>query len=427
MNHLFSASVLAGSKALLTLFNSCSEAPNQQPNILFIIADDLGYEMLGAYGNPNPLTPNLDKMAEEGILFERAYASPVCTPSRVSFYTGYYPVSHGFTNVIPVHVGRKDKVDFDEWTTYAVKLRELGYHTAVTGKWQLAPLEYFPEHCREGGFDSWCIWQIWKDGEKTTRYWDATYNHDGNIREDAKDRFGPDMLTEYVINEMAKASERNQPFCVHHNMVLPHVPIVQTPLDKELGREGSLDNMIWYMDLQIGKLLNAVDSLGLSDNTIIIFVGDNGTQARDARKINDGWVTGGKWSLTDGGTHVPLIIKWDGRISPGKRASSLIDITDIYATLCELGGVPESRYKNVDAISFSNILFGEGDYQNRDYVTGGINGRHFVFDGQWRFLSQDSSLIDGRFLPLEQPADMTEEIAKEAHERLLGIWDALQN
>ncbi len=421
----FNTQIFASGTALISLFSACSE-PNNQPNILLIVADDLGYEKLGCYGNPVSPTPNLDRMANNGMLFERAYASPVSTPSRMSLYTGYYPINHQYTNVIPVHIGTKEAVDFNQWSTYAQILRENGYHTAVTGKWQLGALEFHPDHCREGGFDSWCVWQIWKDNAKTTRYWNATYNHDGKIREDAKHRYGPDILAEYVIEEMAKANKRKQPFCIQHNMVLPHTPILDTPLDRELGREASLDNMIFYMDLIVGKLMDAIDSLGIAENTIVLFIGDNGTEAQQPRKTINGWVDGGKWSLTEGGTHVPFIVQWAGKIVKGRRISSLIDITDLFATLCDLSGVKPEKYKGVNSISFTRLLFGEENYPDRNYVTGGINKNHYIFNGQWRFLSHDSTLYDCRQLPIEKISDLSEPEAIDAYNELLKIWDSFQ-
>lgn len=190
----------------------------QPPNFLFIVADDLGYEKLGCYGGIGVQTPNLDQLATSGIRFSRAYTSPVCTPSRMSIYTGQYAHRHGYTEVLPVHLGTREAVDFEQFTSYAQLLRAAGYHTAVTGKWQLATLEYHPDHCQQAGFESWCVWQIWKDGAKTKRYWEVTYNQDGAIVPVDSNTFGPDLMAHYVIGEMTKATNRGQPFCIQHNM-----------------------------------------------------------------------------------------------------------------------------------------------------------------------------------------------------------------
>ncbi|MEM6690195.1 MAG: sulfatase-like hydrolase/transferase, partial [Planctomycetota bacterium] len=225
-----------------------SPSYSTQPNILFILADDLGYEALGCYGGQDFKTPSLNRMASEGVLFRRAYASPVCTPTRVSLHTGKYVSNHGHLGVLPVHKGTNRKVDFESMPTFAQSIRQKGYATSVTGKWQLATLEIWPEHIRESGFDSWCVWQIWREGKKTLRHWTPTFNQDGKIREDVADRFGPDVLVEYVVGQIKHARRKGKPFFILHNELLPHDPIIETPMDRQLGRSAKLDHMIQYMD-----------------------------------------------------------------------------------------------------------------------------------------------------------------------------------
>jgi arylsulfatase A len=198
----------------VTVAGSAADPPDSQPpNILLLLADDLGYETLGCYGGKDFQTPNLDRLAIEGMKFNRAYTSPVCTPSRMSLYTGTYVSRHGYYNVLPVHRGTRKAVDFrNRCTTFPQLLRKAGYRTLVTGKWQLATIEFHPEHCRDAGFNSWCIWQIWRQGAKTTRYWNPCFNHDGQVRDDIADRFGPDVLADYVIDEMQTAVAAKRPF-----------------------------------------------------------------------------------------------------------------------------------------------------------------------------------------------------------------------
>ncbi|MCA9069112.1 MAG: sulfatase-like hydrolase/transferase, partial [Planctomycetaceae bacterium] len=239
------------------------KADPNAPNIVLLFADDLGYEALGCYGGKEFSTPNLDRLASQGMRFRRAYTSPVCTPSRMSLYTGRYTSRHGYYNVLPVHVGTKQAVDFRQrFATFPQVLRDAGYATSVTGKWQLAALEFHPDHCRDAGFDSWCVWQIWRNGAKTTRYWNPCLNHDGRLRDDIGDRFGPDVLADYVISQMQTAVKENCPFYIHHNMLLPHWPILETPNEKASGEKPSLDRMITYLDGLVGRIVGAVDELG---------------------------------------------------------------------------------------------------------------------------------------------------------------------
>jgi arylsulfatase A-like enzyme len=252
-----------------------SAAAFDKPNILFIFADDIGYEALNSYGGLDFKTPELK--AADGMRFSRMYTSPVCTPSRVSMHSGLYVPRHGHYGVLPVHQGTKKIVDFKRFPTYAQQLRGNGYLTSVTGKWQLATLEHHPDHIRDSGFDSWCIWQIWRQGKKTERHWGPVYNEDGAVRDDVAKRFGPDVLAEYVIEQMTEAKAASKPFMILHNELLPHWPIVETPDDRAQKRKPDLAGMISYMDKLVGRLLHAVEELGIRDNTYVLFMGDNGT------------------------------------------------------------------------------------------------------------------------------------------------------
>lgn len=369
------------------------------PNILILFADDLGYEALNCYGGLDFETPHLDRLAAEGMRFTRAYTSPVCTPSRMSLYTGTYTSRHGHYGVLPVHKGTRQAVDFrSRHRTFAQLLREAGYATSVTGKWQLATLEYHPEHCREAGFDSWCVWQIWRNGAKTTRYWDPCLNHDGKVREDIADRFGSDVLHEYVIGQMESAVAEGRPFYIHHNFMLPHWPVTATPDDKAAsggaGREGSLAGMIRYLDKLCGDLVETVDEMGIADNTWIIFMGDNGTEAfGEPRRTTAGLVEGGKRDLTDAGTHIPLIVRRPSTLEAGQVCDDLIDIADWFPTICELTGVTIPDEVIIDGVSFAGRLL-RHEPSPRRWVTGGYGGKMSVFDGTVRVT--DGQAVDQR-------------------------------
>ena len=400
------------------------QQPNA-PNILLIVADDLGYEKLGAYGGINVSTPHLDQMAKEGMKFDRVYTSPVCTPSRMSLYTGQYAHQHGYTSVLPVHEGSREAVDFENtYPTYAQYLQAAGYYTAVTGKWQMAALEYHPEHCKSAGFDSWCVWQIWKDGSKTKRYWDATYNLDGSIVPADSSVFGPDLMADYVIDVMKKAKAKGQPFCIQHNMVLPHVPIVHTPEERRTQAKPSLDLMITYMDKIAGQLIASVEQQNMLDNTYIIFVGDNGTQSKTTRPTIAGAVSGGKWELNEGGMHVPLLITGPG-IKAGSTYSGLVDMVDLFPTLFDIAKVDIPKAININGQSFFPVLTGK-EMTKRPWVTGGINANFAVFDGKWRLDHQNEKLVDCRALPKEQAADENDPAAKAARAKLLPILNKLR-
>ncbi|MEM7602844.1 MAG: sulfatase-like hydrolase/transferase [Verrucomicrobiota bacterium] len=393
---------------LLAVATVLANSEEGKPNILFIVADDLGYEKLGCYGGLEADTPNLNRLAEEGMRFSRAYGSPVCTPTRMSIYTGLYPTRHGFTSVLPVHNGTKQAVDFKNgFATYATQLREQGYLTSVTGKWQLATLELHPNHIRDAGFDSWCVWQIWREGAKTIRYWDPTLNEEGQILEGLINDFGPDVLVRYVVEQMEEAKAAGRPFMIHHNMLLPHEPIIETPDDRILGNRASLDSMINYMDRLIGQLVRAVDELGLAENTCIFFLGDNGTDTIDQkRKTRFGTVHGGKRTLDDGGTHLPLIVRWKGRIEGGGVAEDLVDVVDLFPTFCEMSGAPLPKSAPLDGVSMAGRIF-RGEPVGREVTVAGFRNEFSVFDGRWR-LNSNGALLDAVALPDETKVEETE-------------------
>ncbi|WFB34486.1 sulfatase-like hydrolase/transferase [Kiritimatiellota bacterium B12222] len=398
-------------------------AENTPPNILIIFVDDLGYEAVGAHGGLSYATPEIDTMASEGLTFTRAYTSPVCTPSRVSLHTGLYTSDHGWTDVLNVHLGTSDKVDFTSLHTFAQLARDAGYATSVTGKWQLATYLYHPNHLIEAGFDSWCFWQIWDGEAKTERYWNPSLNRDGNVLEDLEDAFGPDVLKEYVIEKMTEARDEEKPFLIVHNEMLPHTPIVSTPDDIAAGRPMSLENMIAYMDKLTGELLEEIESLGIRENTYVFFIGDNGTDTHATRQTIEGTVTDGKRDLTDGGTHVPFIVWGPASIPQGERAHDLVDITDMFPTICALAGIPIPEDIPYRGRSIVPQMAGRRGAP-RAWVHQGIGNKQSIFDGKWR-LRSDGLLHDARALPIETQVTSTSADSLQATNRLQYLFNSL--
>ncbi len=395
-----------------------------KPNILIIFVDDLGYEAVGAHGGLTYATPEIDTMASEGIIFSRAYTSPVCTPSRVSLHTGLYTSDHGWTNVLDVHYGTSTKVDFTSLNTFAQLARDEGYATSVTGKWQLATYVHHPTHLSDAGFDSWCFWQIWSGTKKTERYWDPYLNRDGSVLTGLEDKFGPDVLKDYVIEKMTEARDAGEPFLIVHNEMLPHSPIVKSPDDIAEGRSASLGNMIGYMDKLTGELLDAVESLGIRESTYVFFIGDNGTDTGASRQTMDGSVSDGKRDLTDGGTHVPFIVWGPSSIAKGTTSTDLVDITDMFPTICALAGISIPSEIPLRGRSIVPQLEGRRGAP-RHWVHQGISNQESIFDGKWR-LRSDGELRDARALPLEPIVSSPSSESNRAQDRLEYLFSFLR-
>jgi arylsulfatase A len=366
---LFKSLTVLGALAVSNLMVVAIGNPSAKPNVLIILADDLGVECLSTYGNTSLKTPNIDKLATEGMRFTRCFSNPFCSPSRASLLTGRYPFKNGLTTVLDT----KEKEDIylhPEQPSFARQLKQAGYATELVGKWHMS-LEHKHNTINELGFDQYQTWRIF-DGndQKTTRYWTPYLIRNGTVIADQiKERYGPDVDLEFHLNFIKANAEKKQPFLAYYSTCLPHFPWEPTPDSKEqgyrertIGRKGDpkfFPDMVAYLDKQIGKMLQTLDDLGIADNTIVIFLADNGTDRDLVNEWGDGRkIAGGKGTMTDRGTHVPLIVRWPGRVKEGSTSEDLIDFSDLLPTLCELTGAarPEAE---IHGRSFAPQLLGK--------------------------------------------------------------------
>jgi arylsulfatase A len=372
-----------------------------KPNIILIMADDIGAEAFGCYGGQSYETPRINSLAEEGIRFENAFAMPLCSPSRVCILSGRYPFRSGVTTN---KGGGTEKflLEFrhDPWgigeqpeITFAHLLKRAGYKTAVAGKWGLAQFEYNPDHILECGFDNYCAWARVYRNQLLDKYWVPSYIQDGKLHKDVEGVFGPDLYSDYLIDFIKK--NKDGPFLVYYPMTLVHFmledptknPILRgegsverqkeylavdsVPLRERLsssffkGKGFSVRNRLIYkvnveaMDKIVGKFIDAVDQLGIGDNTIIIFTGDNGSVRGLGGKVAGRYIDGAKGKLTDGGTRVPFVMRWPAVIKSPRVIDDLIDFSDVAPTLAKLAGetMPDDRV--IDGISLTPQLYGE--------------------------------------------------------------------
>lgn len=371
-----------------------------RPNIILVMADDLGYETLTCNGGTSYETPNLDRLAQMGMRFTEAYANPLCTPSRVQIMTGKYNFRNyerfGFLN--------------PSQATFANYLQKVGYGTAIAGKWQLGGTEETPHHF---GFNDYMLWQV-TSSNYWNRYKTPIILKNGEQVSVRPDTYGPNVFTDFVTETMEEYSTGQKPFFIYYPMVLVHDPFQPTPdvVDyKSYLIEGKNDttyfkNMVSHMDLLIGKIIDKVYELGIEENTLIIFTGDNGTDRQVISKMGSVKIRGEKGYATKIGTHVPLIASWKGTIREGVVTDALVDFTDFLPTIGEAAKVVVSADSIIDGKSFLPILKGEKanvrewifcdyDPKGRDFPP-----RIFAQNKQFK-LYADGSFYDVRNDPFE--------------------------
>jgi arylsulfatase A len=351
-----SLQLLRFAPALLTLLVSAvdgvaAEGPGK-PNIVLILADDLGYECLGCDGSASYKTPHLDKLAATGMRFEHCYVQPLCTPTRVQLMTGIYNVRNysrfGFLDA--------------EATTFANLLKKAGYATGIAGKWQLSNGFDGP---KKFGFDEYCLWQLTR---RPPRYANPGLEINGKEVDFKNGEYGPDIVSDYALDFIAR--QKDKPFFLYYPMMLTHDPFQPTPDSpdwdpKARGEQVNRDpkhfgDMVAYTDKLVGKLVAKLDEHGLREKTLVLFLGDNGTASGHVSKMQDGaTVVGGKGNTTTYGMHVPLIGNWPKVVPAGKVSSDLVDSTDFLPTICAAASAVVPDDLKIDGRSFLPQLRGE--------------------------------------------------------------------
>ncbi len=365
---MFALLMILAAILLATLSNCLARDTRQKPNIIFIMADDLGREAIGAYGCDEYSTPNIDRLAKEGAKFNYCYATPLCTPTRVQLMTGKY----NFRNYIGFGL-----LDPSE-RTFGNLLKDAGYTTCIAGKWQLLGNERqrklaggrigsWPEGA---GFDEYCLWQI---DQRGSRYKDPMVTMTGRKTSVFHGRYGPDVFVEFI--EKFIENHENEPFFIYYPMVLTHDPFIPTPADsafaaplKDMHSDTTyFASMVHYADSLVGRIVRKLDEKGLRDNTLIIFTGDNGTHRSVITQFNGKPFRGDKGRPTDAGTHVPLVVSWPGHVNAGTVSDALIDFTDFLPTLMDVAVAKIPRDFITDGMSFYPFLNGE-KFEGREWI-----------------------------------------------------------
>ena len=370
--------IIPAAKCLL----AATEITEKAPNIILIMADDLGHETLGSYGGVSYSTPNLDKLARGGIRFKNCHSTPVCSPSRVTILTGRYTFR---TTMRWGHIPRDE-------VTFGSMLADAGYKTALAGKWQLARLKDDPKHVKKRGFKESRVWG-WGEGP---RYWNPIIYRNRKVMKNISDRYGPDIFTEFLLN-FIKAN-KDKRFLAYYPMCLPHFPLKDEPKGPN-GKWETYKEMVEIMDKKVGQIVSALDDLGLRQKTLILFTADNGSPERVTSLKGNRIIKGGKGELTDAGTHVPLIANWPGSIPANTTSEDLIDFSDFMPTLAELAGakLPDVR---IDGISFAPQLKGKTG-NPREWIYNEYRDKSWIRTKQWK-LYRDGRFYNMKNDPLEK-------------------------
>ena len=371
----------------------------RRPNIILIMADDLGAETLGSYGNTVNSTPRLDQMAREGARFENAFATPVCSPTRAMILTGLHPNRTGILERLdsPLDTERQNRLPA-HMPTLAHVFRAAGYATAIAGKWHLGDFQTHPDQPASHGFDKYCLWVQYWDGRRRSRYYAPHNWENGRYRVHDAATFGPDHYSDFLIDFI----ERNQdgPFLAYYPMNLIHGPLVEPPGLKALAEskfpndlgpnERKAGHMITYMDSIVGKFLDKIKALDLDEDTLIVFTGDNGTACNLESRLGPFRLKGGKRTMNEAGTRVPLIARWPGTIPAGTR-DAFFSLMDVLPTLSAMARI--SMEHPVDGLDLSHSLLGKPG-KDREYFSMAFEGDvYFVRDGRFR-LHEDGRLYD---------------------------------
>ena len=382
---------------LLGVFNVQA---NDRPNIILIMADDMGYEALSSNGSESCKSPNLDKLAAKGVRFTNGFSNPICTPSRVKLMTGQYNIRNY------VKFGWLDR----EQTTFAHQLKAAGYATAIAGKWQLGRDKDSPQHF---GFEQSCLWQHTrsgrsKDGGKTIdrRFVNPQLEFNGVEKDFTNGEYAPQICTDFICDFIDE--NKKKPFLVYYPMILTHCPFDPTPdsTDWDPKRLGSTTykgdrndpqrhfrDMVAYADKAVGQIVAQLEKSGVRDNTLIIFTGDNGTDTPIVTPWNGTKVVGGKGTMSDTGTRVPLIASWPAGIQkPGRVVDDLVEFTDVFPTLCEVTGAKLPKNHPGDGASIVPVLRNQADARRKDWIYIWYRKQVMVRNKQYSFVAnQDGS------------------------------------
>ena len=359
---------------------TATDAPASKPNIVIILADDLGWGDLGCYGHPSIRTPNLDRMAAEGMRFTDFYSTAeVCTPSRAALLTGRYPIRNGMCHD-QFRVLRKISAGGlpAEEITIAQALKTRGYATACVGKWHLGNYANDPaHHPRRHGFDDYLGLPHSNDMNPTpaapkgatsrldqqAEWWAAPLYRNEELIECPADQ--TTLTRRYTEEAVQFIRDRKQgPFFLYFAHTFPHVPLFASDKFGGQSRRGLYGDVVEELDWSVGQILDTLRREGLGKNTFVFFTSDNGPWLIQGEAGGSaGLLREGKGSTWDGGMREPGIAWWPGRVPAGVVTHELACTMDLFTTSLRLAGAEVPKDRVIDGEDMTPLLFGTGPSQ----------------------------------------------------------------
>ncbi|MDQ8207385.1 sulfatase-like hydrolase/transferase [Coraliomargarita sp. SDUM461003] len=354
--------------AALPLFAQAKEEPKQppvvslsKPNIVVVMADDMGWGDSGTYGHPVIQSPNLDALAAQGVKFTQGYsAAGVCSPSRSAILTGRTPYRNGvWRHLSGVHQAHLRASEI----TYPELLREAGYQTCHVGKWHLLSRQQFdnpdyPQVGEQGGFDYWFATHNNADpSHKNPNNFIRNGEHVGEL-----EGYSAPLVADEAIHWINELRDPEKPFVMSVWFHEPHKPIAtdikfSSLYPNESERDATYYGNITQLDYALGEVMKALDANGLTDNTLLIFTSDNGPVPSSGG--DSGGLRGNKRNDFEGGIRVPFLVRWPGHIEPGTVSDTPVIGTDIFSTVLDIVDVPAPQDRTIDGASMLPVFAGK--------------------------------------------------------------------
>jgi len=419
----------AAARALPQFALAQAEAENP-PNLIVIMVDDCSAREFGCYGHPAHKTPNLDHLAETGVMFKTCWATPICSPTRAEIMTGRY----GFRTKwyhndmkVPEPLTRRSKI-------FSQILKDRGYATAIAGKWQLIGTQ------AEYGFDEHCMWRYIKGKHdapteppegtlpgRPARYWHPAVVRNNEPVQTGPDDYGPDIFVDF-INDFVER-HKDGPFLVYYPMCLTHKSwdfdrrvsgYLPTPALDDRGRrtggrsEPTLQANVEYTDYLVGRIVKNLDRLGIRDRTVLMFTCDNGTAGYGKARVE-----------YERGPLVPMIVNCPGIVKPIGPCDELVDLSDVLPTLADLAGANLPDDYAIDGHSFAPILRGETG-KGREWIfchyadKRMLRDKRWLLDGNGRFYDCGNDRSGDGYKDVTDSTDPDVVAARQRFEKILA-------